>query len=276
VNPLPLLFLHGLTLKFGGLSVIENLDVQVQRGSRTAVIGPNGAGKTTIFNLISGVYRPNAGQILFENEAIENVPLSRRVYLGIGRTFQNIRLMKHLTVIENVMLGQHRHVGVAARYLLPLNSRWNKALLDEAHRALDHAGIRSDAQRLAEGLPYGVQKRIEIARALVTRPKLLMLDEPAAGLNSSERIDLLAMLRSAISPDMTMLIVEHDIGFVRSLCGHVVALNFGQKIAEGNTDSVCKHPAVIEAYLGKSDHDVKVPLEKPYRQFRRERGDHAA
>ena len=271
----PLLFLHGITVTFGGLTIIENLDIKVARGSRTAIIGPNGAGKTTLFNLISGVYRSSAGQILFDNEPIEDMPLDRRVRLGIGRTFQNIRLMKHLTVLENVMLGQHCHVSAPARYLLPLKSRWNKDLIDEAMQALTLAGIRDDAERLAEGLPYGVQKRIEIARALVTRPRLLMLDEPAAGLNSSERFDLLTMLRSAITSETTMLIVEHDIGFVRSLCGHVVALNFGSKIAEGDADSVCKHPAVVEAYLGKSDQDAK-SAGRPRRAFAQQRGGHAA
>lgn len=271
-----LLALRGLTLKFGGLSVVENLNLDIESGSRTALIGPNGAGKTTIFNLVSGVYTPTSGDILMENVPIQGISVDRRVYLGLGRTFQNIRLMKHLTVLENVLLGQHSHVGLAARYFMPLKSRWNRALIDEALNALDLAGIRDQAQRLAEGLPYGVQKRVEIARALLTRPKLLMLDEPAAGLNSAERIELLSMLQTAIPQSMTMLVVEHDMGFVRSLCGHVTALNFGRKIAEGRAEAVCRHPAVIEAYLGKHDEASPARQEKHPRHFDLQRGDHAA
>jgi branched-chain amino acid transport system ATP-binding protein len=255
----PMLFLHGITLTFGGLSVIDNLDIQVKAGSRCGLIGPNGAGKTTIFNLLSGVYQPTAGEILLNDEVIDHVPLHRRVGLGIGRTFQNLRLMKHLTVLENIMLGQHSLIGPMQRMFFPLRSRANREYRIEARRAAEMLGLGDDLDRLAQGLSYGTQKRVEMARALATRPKLLLLDEPAAGLNSTERQSLGAILKGSLPKDLTVLIVEHDTEFVRSLCDHAVALNFGRKICEGSPAMVCAHPAVVEAYLGKDDDDLRVP-----------------
>lgn len=254
----PMLFLHGVTLAFGGLSVIDNLDIQVAKGARCGLIGPNGAGKTTIFNLLSGVYKPTAGEILLDDNPIDDVPLDRRVGLGIGRTFQNLRLMKHLTVLENIMLGQHHHVGLLNRMFVPLRSPANRAYREEARRAGEMLGLGDDLDRLAQGLSYGVQKRVEMARALATRPRLLLLDEPAAGLNSAERRELSSILSTSLPKDVTVLIVEHDTEFVRSLCDQAVALNFGRKIAEGDPSYVCTHPAVVEAYLGK-DEEPTIP-----------------
>jgi branched-chain amino acid transport system ATP-binding protein len=262
----PMLFLHGITLSFGGLSVIDNLDIQVKRGSRCGLIGPNGAGKTTIFNLLSGIYRATAGEILLDDEPIDDVPLERRINLGIGRTFQNLRLMKHLTVLENIMLGQHWRIDGWRRVFVPLGSSLNRTYRAEAIRAAEALRLGDYIDRLAEGLSYGVQKRIEVARALVAQPRLLLLDEPAAGLNSTERAELANILAFSLPADMTVLIVEHDTEFVKSLCDHAVALNFGRKIAEGDPIAVCNDSAVIEAYLGKdepADSDEMLPSTSP-------------
>ena len=271
----PFLFMHGVTLSFGGLSVIDNLDLQIVKGSRCGLIGPNGAGKTTIFNLLSGVYHPTAGEILLNDSAIDAIPLDRRIEIGIGRTFQNLRLMKHLTVLENIMLGQHHLVGAWTKICAPMSSRWNRRWREEAISAAETLGLGEDIYRLAQGLPYGVQKRVEVARALVSKPSLLLLDEPAAGLNSAEREELLSVLKTSLGSDTTVLIVEHDTDFVRTLCDHAVALNFGRKIAEGDPSSVCSNQAVIEAYLGKDEpthrgHAISVG------DANKERSDHAA
>jgi branched-chain amino acid transport system ATP-binding protein len=225
----------------------------VRKGSRCGLIGPNGAGKTTIFNLLSGVYRVTAGEIRLDDQPIDDVPLDQRIDLGIGRTFQNLRLMKHLTVLENIMLGQHHLVSPWKSIFAPLGSRWNRCWRDEATEVAETLGLRDDLHKLAQGLSYGVQKRIEVARALVGRPRLLLLDEPAAGLNSNERKELVTVLASSLPSDTTVLIVEHDTDFVRTLCDQAVALNFGRKIAEGDPVSVCSHPLVVEAYLGKDE-----------------------
>jgi branched-chain amino acid transport system ATP-binding protein len=267
----PMLFLHGVTLAFGGLSVVDNLDIQVMRGSRCGLIGPNGAGKTTIFNLLSGIYRVTAGEILLDDRPIDDVPLDQRIHLGIGRTFQNMRLMKHLTVLENIMLGQHRLVAPWRRILAPLGSPLNRAYLDQATETALSLGLGDHMQRLAEGLSYGVQKRIEVARALVAKPRLLLLDEPAAGLNSTERAELCNILSSSLPPDMTVLVVEHDTEFVKSLCNHAVALNFGRKIAEGDPAEVCRDPIVVEAYLGMDE-----PVHPAALNANRRRGSNAA
>jgi branched-chain amino acid transport system ATP-binding protein len=244
-----ILAISDLGLRFGGLSAIESLNINVMRGSRTAIIGPNGAGKTTLFNLLSGVYSPTFGSIVLDGRDLLDVPLAKRAYVGIGRTFQNLRLMKHLTVIENVMLGQHHRTSTLAMFV-PLVSKFNRVAVDEALKAIYAVGLQKEANRLAEGLSYGMQKRVELARALVTKPKLLLLDEPTAGLNTAERGQLLSALKRAVGLDVTILLIEHDLNFVGGICDHVIVLHFGRKIAEGTLEEIRCNKAVIEAYLG--------------------------
>lgn len=245
----PILAISELSLKFGGLTVIDSLNISVQHGSRAAIIGPNGAGKTTLFNLLTGVYSPTSGSIVFNGREIRHVPLSKRVHVGVGRTFQNLRLMKHLTVLENVMLGQHHLTSTAAMFV-PLVSWFNRSAIDAALGAIHSVGLQDAANRLAEGLSYGMQKRVELARALVTKPKLLLLDEPAAGLNTAERGELLKALNSAVGSEVTVLLIEHDLNFIGEFCDHIVVLNFGRKIADGTLEEIRGSRSVVDAYLG--------------------------
>jgi branched-chain amino acid transport system ATP-binding protein len=245
----PLLEFRDVGMLFGSVGVIESLNIKLRAGCRTAIIGPNGAGKTTLFNLLSGVYTPTYGAILLDGEDIVDVPLSKRVYRGIGRTLQNPRLMKHLTVLENVMLGQH-HLATTAECLIPLLSRSNRSSVNEALTAIEAVGLAGDGNRLADGLSYGMQKRVELARALATKPKLLLLDEPAAGLNTDERNELLVALKKSVKAEVTLLLIEHDLGFINQLCEQVVVMHFGRKIAEGTLTEVVRNQAVVDAYLG--------------------------
>jgi branched-chain amino acid transport system ATP-binding protein len=241
---------RNISKKFGGLTVIDGLSFEVNAGERLGLIGPNGAGKTTAFNLISGLYPVDGGSITLDGQRLDELPADRRIYAGVARSFQNIRLMPHLSALENVMLGQQTWSTGFAN-LFPLGfikrNRWREA----AAAALDEAGLGQYKLRLASTLPYGVQKRIEIVRALQARPKLLLLDEPAAGLNSHETEDLKNFLVKVTGEGLTLLVVEHDMPFVSQLCHRVVVLNFGVKIAEGDFAEVRKNPDVLEAYLGR-------------------------
>jgi branched-chain amino acid transport system ATP-binding protein len=246
-----ILELHGLAKRFGGLCVIEDLSFVVARGSRTAMIGPNGAGKTTVFNLISGLLSADAGRILFDGRDISPVPSRRRVGYGIARSFQNLRLMPHLTTLENVMVGQHSRCRGLLGILQPINIFPHNHWREEARTALADAGLSSYESALVATLPYGVQKRVELVRALMARPRLLLLDEPAAGLNSSESEALRQLLdRICATRVVTVLIIEHDMNFVSALCDHVVVLDFGRKIAEGTLAQIRDDPVVQRIYLG--------------------------
>lgn len=237
------LSLAGVTKSFGGLMVIDHLSFTVKRGSRTALIGPNGAGKTTVFNLVSGVYPIDDGEISLDGEDVSMVPPAGRIGHGISRSFQNIRLMPHLSTVENVMLGEHwrRPAFSLAR---------GRRAVEAAKSALADAGLQSYPGQVVANLPYGIQKRIEVVRALLAEPRILMLDEPAAGLNTAESDELRALLQRVSARGVTLLLVEHDMQFVRQLCDHVVVLNFGQLIFEGTPEEVHRDPAVLEAYLG--------------------------
>jgi branched-chain amino acid transport system ATP-binding protein len=247
-----ILELDCVSKRFGGVNVVEDLSFAVRRGSRVALIGPNGAGKTTVFNLISGVFPVDAGSIRLQGSEITRVPSRLRIRHGIARTFQNVRLMLHLSTLENVIVGQHSRFAGWRGVLHPVNllprNRWR----EEARAALADAGLADFANASVGTLPYGVQKRIEVVRTLMAKPALLLLDEPAAGLNPAETVALQLYLERLSSKDgLTLLIVEHDMHFVGALCGDVVVLSFGRKIAEGSPEAIRQNPEVQEVYLGK-------------------------
>jgi ABC-type branched-subunit amino acid transport system ATPase component len=246
----PILALAGVSKSFGGLRVIQELSFEVLPGERVALIGPNGAGKTTAFNLITGVYPVDTGHILLDGMDITRLPARKRIRAGLARTFQNIRLLQHLTVLENVMVAQYARSASLAGMLQPVNlvrgNRWQR----EAGDALGEAGLAQYAQAATGSLPYGIQKRIELVRALLARPRILLLDEPAAGLNPAETEALAAQLEAISGRGVTLLVVEHDMHFIGAFCRRVVVLNFGLKIAECDSDAVGDDPRVREAYLG--------------------------
>jgi branched-chain amino acid transport system ATP-binding protein len=245
-----LLAVDGLSKHFGGLSVIEALSFTVPRGARMALIGPNGAGKTTVFNLITGAYAADRGRILLDGTDIGALPAHRRARHGVARSFQNIRLMAQLSALDNVMLGQQSRAPGLRGALQPVNllpgNRWRAAARD----ALATAGLADYADRAVATLPYGIQKRIELARAAIAAPKLMLLDEPAAGLNPTETAALARQLAAIAETGVTLLLVEHDMQFIGAFCDRVVVLNFGRKIAEGTPAAVRQDAAVREAYLG--------------------------
>jgi len=246
----PLLSLDGISKSFGGLAVISDVGFEVAPGSRTALIGPNGAGKTTIFNLLSGVYRQDAGSIRLAGMEISDVPSRRRIGLGMARSFQNIRLMPHLSVVENIMLGQQSRAGSLRGMMTPLSLFGKSAWRREAEDLLARMGLGTFPGEVVANLPYGIRKKIEVVRALAAKPRLLLLDEPAAGLNATETAALRDFLMQISEGGVTLLVVEHDMGLVRSLCDHAVVLNFGRKIYDGPTGAVHDDPQVLEAYLG--------------------------
>ena len=250
-----LLEVDRISLSFGGIAALSDISTSVKEGSITAVIGPNGAGKTSFFNVISGFYRPNAGTVKFDGSDILVRPAHARSTLGIARTFQNIALFEGMTVLENIKLGAHAqlkaHVFSSGIYL-----GWAKREEDILTNRIDGEVIEFlDLHEIRDGpiagLPYGLQKRVELARALVMKPRLLLVDEPFAGMNSSEKISMAEYIRRCVSEwGTTVLLIDHDMEMVMGLSHHVAVLNFGRLIAAGDPDTVRKHPAVIEAYLG--------------------------
>jgi branched-chain amino acid transport system ATP-binding protein len=251
----PILEMIGVGKSFGGLRVLEDVGFAVAPGERLGLIGPNGAGKTTVFNLISGVYAPDAGDIRLDGRSILGLPSRARIRAGISRSFQNIRLMPHLSAVENVMLGQHARALRLADLLSPIGwlrrGRWRT----DAARRLADAGLDIEPTAVVSNLPYGVRKKIEVVRALASAPRVLLLDEPAAGLNHAETTDLARFLLDVAAGGTTLLVVEHDMAFVRQLCQRVVVLNFGRRIFTGAMADAQADPAVREAYLGTA-HDA--------------------
>ncbi|MFD1954710.1 ABC transporter ATP-binding protein [Paenibacillus thailandensis] len=251
-----------LTKRFGGLIAVNGVDFTFRSGVISAVIGPNGAGKTTFFNMITGLYAPDDGIVELDGRSIGGAKPNRITSLGIARTFQNIRLFGSMTVLENVMVGMHGRLkaGLFGSIFQPPRVRHEEieATL-EGYRLLEYFGLEEWMNERADSLPYGAQRRLEIARALATKPKVLLLDEPAAGMNPRETAELTALIKRMQGElDMTVILIEHDMKLVMGLSEHILVLDYGTKIAEGSPDEIRNHPRVIEAYLGKSAGEAEV------------------
>ncbi len=250
-----LLEVKNLTISFGGLRAVDDFNIDIKRGQLYGLIGPNGAGKTTVFNLLTGVYKPDEGIIKLEDKDITGLKTIDINKAGIARTFQNIRLFKDLTVLDNVKVGLHNHYRystIEGIFRLPKYYKVEKAMDERAMELLKVFELDGEADYLASNLPYGKQRKLEIARALATEPRLLLLDEPAAGMNPNETGELMDTIRFVRDKfDMTILLIEHDMKLVSGICEALTVLNFGRILAQGQTSTVLNDPQVITAYLGE-------------------------
>jgi branched-chain amino acid transport system ATP-binding protein len=257
-----MLKLANVSKRFGGLTVLQDVSFEVPPGKVFGLIGPNGAGKTTVFNLITGLLAPTSGSIALEGRSLVGTKPHLITRLGLGRTFQNIRIFKEMTLLENVVVGMHAHLnyGVAGwLFSLPGFRAQERRARERAHELLGWVGLAAKSGDTADNLSYGDQRKLELARALATQPKLLLLDEPVAGMNTGEKVELMGEITNIAKRGYTIFMIEHDMRFVMGLCERIAVLNFGKIIAEGTPDQIKNNPDVIEAYLGRDDDAPVTP-----------------